>query len=438
MSTAADPTPPAPQTAAGRPHPVALLEGIRVLDFTQALSGPTLTRYLGELGADVVKVEVPPGGDITRRSQAVRDGRSGYFVSVNRGKRSICVDLKTPEGRELVTELVPRVDVLVENFSPGTIDRLGFGWEAMSRVNPRLVMCSISGFGQTGPLSHLPGYDGVAQAYSGVTSMNGELGGPPIVAGAAVGDVLTGVNAVAAVLGALFWRERTGQGQHVAVSLLDAYLQAHDSSLQSYSVTGGEVVQTRSGRFHPMACPYGIFATVDGYLFICAAADRHWRDVCAAMGRPDLAESTHPWGVRASREAAKDEVNAFVETWLLGLPSRQAAFELLERHRVPVGPVHSIDEVATSDALRASGSIRTASDPVLGAIDVAGFPLRFSGAAVAVNDSAEAPFLGEHNHEVLVGLLGIGEERYDELVAGGVVSAEAVLPRPSRQRPLLG
>jgi len=417
--------------------PSGLLDGIRVIDFTQALSGPTLTRYLAELGADVVKVEVPPTGDITRLSQTVRDGRSGYYLSVNRAKRSLCVDIKDPRGREVVLDLLDDADVLAENFRPGTIARLGFGWDVVHARNPRLVMCSISAFGQDGPLAHHGGYDGVAQAYAGITSMNGEAGGAPIVAGAAMGDVLTGVNAVAGVLGALYQRERTGRGQWVSVSLLEAYMQAHDSSIQSYSMTDGAVVQTRSGRFHPMACPYGIFTARDGYLFICAAADRHWRDLCDAMARPDLATG-HAWSVRATREAEKVAVNAFLDGWLSSLPSRDDAVALLQRHGVPVGPVHSIDEVVGHPDLRAIGAVRTASDPVIGTLDVPGSPLRFSDPdALPGHDPAgepEAAFLGEHNREVAVDRAGLHPDRYAELVADGVLIAEPVAPRPSRQR----
>jgi crotonobetainyl-CoA:carnitine CoA-transferase CaiB-like acyl-CoA transferase len=405
-------------TPAARP----LLEGIRVADLTQALSGPTLTRYLVELGADVVKVEIPTHGDITRGSPTVRDGRSGYFVSVNRGKRSLCVDLKDARGLQVVADLVDAADVMVENFSPGTIGRLGLGWDVVSARNPRLVMCSISGFGQDGPRAHLPGYDGVAQAYAGITSLNGDAGGHPIVAGAAVGDVMTGVNGVAAVLGALYGRERTGRGQHVAVSLVDAYLQAHDASLQSWSVSGGAIVQTRNGRFHPLACAYGIFAARDGFLFICAAADRHWRDLCDAMGRPEWAAPDHPWGNRQLREAAREEVNPLVEAWIGSLPSRDDALARLQRHRVPVGPVQTIDEVANDPAFRATGSVKVTTDPVLGEVVVPGFPLHFSDAPVG--GDAVAPFLGEHNREVVVGLAGRDLSEYEALVAAGVLHAE--------------
>jgi len=411
-----------------------LLEGIRVLDFTQVLSGPTLTRYLSELGAEIIKVE-PPRGDTTRATATVKNGRSGFFVSVNRGKRSLGVDLKSPEGRDLVLSLVPKCDIVVENFSPGAIERLGFGWDTLHALHPGLVMCSISGFGQRGPMARLPGYDGVAQAYTGITSLLGEKDGPPIVSGAAVGDVLTGVNGVAAVLGALFFRERTGEGQRVEVSVLDAYMQAHDAALQTYSLSGGESIQTRSGQFHPLACPYGVFKTVDGYVFIAAAADRHWLDLCAAMDRDDLAELGHRWADRPTREADRDLVNQVVEDWLMSQPSRDEAVTVLQQHRVPAGPVLAIDEVVHHGDMREMGAIVTADDPVTGPIDVPGFPLQYS--AVEVGSDSEAPFLGEHNHEILIEVLGLDEQRYQALTDSGVLRAEPVTTRPSRQRPLI-
>lgn len=411
-----------------------LLDGLRVLDFTQVVSGPTVTRYLAELGAEVIKIEAPPRGDLGRATATVKDGRSGFFVSVNRGKRSLCIDLKNAEGLAIVQDLVPTADILVENFSPGAIARLGLGWDVLHELNPRLVMCSISGFGQEGPLSHLPGYDGAAQAYAGITSMVGDIGGPPLAGGAAVGDVMTGVNGVAAILGALYWRERHGEGQQVVVSVLDAYMQAHDTSLQSYSLTDGEFVQTRNGRFHLIATPYGIFEAADGYIFITAAGDGHWTDLRVAMADPDIGDD-HRWNDRSTRQAEKEQVNARIEGWLATFASRDAAVAHLQKFRVPAAPVLSIDEVVQHEALRASGSVTTATDPVFGTLDVPGFPLHFSAADVGTD--AEAPFLGEHNREVLVDILGSDPDRYDALVADGVLRAEPIAPRSSRQRPII-
>ncbi len=411
-----------------------ILSGLRVLDFTQVLSGPTLTRYLVEMGAEVIKVEAPPGGDITRSSATVRDGRSGYYLTVNRGKHSLCIDLKDPRGRAAVLDLVPHVDIVVENFRPGAFDRLGLGYEELRARNPSVILCSISGFGQTGPMAHLAGYDAVAQAYAGVTSLSGERDRPPVLNGAAVGDVLTGVNGLAAVLAALYWRERTGEGQRVEVSLLGSYMQAHDTSIQSWSMSDGAVVQTRSGRFHQMACPYGIFTAVDGFVMICAASDRHWADLCKALDRPDLADPGHRWGRRRTREDDKVAVNVFLDAWALEQPSRDDAVARLQEFRVPAAPVLSIDEVATHKLLRDAGVVTKATDPVIGELDVPAFPLTFSATSEDAGD-AEAAFLGEHNRIVLVDLAGMSEDTFAALVSDKVLVSEDVRNRPSRRGP---
>ncbi|MFT7598389.1 MAG: CoA:oxalate CoA-transferase [Acidimicrobiales bacterium] len=399
----------------------SILGHIRVLDFTQVLSGPTATRYLAELGAQVIKVEAPPAGDITRSSVTRRNGRSGYFVTVNRGKQSVCVDLKADEGRDLIQSLVPTVDVVIENFSPGTMGRLGLGWETLAALNPGLIMCSISGFGHHGPLAHLPGYDGAAQAYAGLTSLNGERGGDPVAFGAPVGDVLTGMNGVAGILAALLWRERTGEGQLIETSVLESYLQSHDTAIQSHSVSGGEIKQTRNGRFHPLVCPYGIFEAADGHVFIAAAADRHWVDLCDAMGQPEMATPEHQWHQRVARESDRDEINELIDRWLLGLASRDDAVSLLQQHRVPCGPVLSIDEVVNHPELREAGFIRDVADPALGSITVPGFPLRFS--AMPQSCDAVAPDLGQHNEQILLDAAG-GPDRFAELLAAGVIYRE--------------
>lgn len=398
-----------------------ILDGTRVLDFTQVLSGPTATRYLAELGAEVIKVEMPPIGDITRSSVTRRDGRSGYFVTVNRGKQSVCVDLKDGRAVELIRRLAGTVDVVVENFSPGTMDKLGLGWAELSSGRIDLIMCSISGFGPEGPLSKLPGYDGAAQAYAGLTALNGERGGDPVAFGAPVGDVLTGVNAAVGILAALLHRDRTGHGQRVETSVLESYLQAHDTALQSYSVSGGDIVQTRNGRFHPLVCPYGIFKAADGFVFIAAAADRHWVDLCTAMGRPELHHAEHSWHERPGREADRDEINQLIDDWLCSLPNRDQAVLLLQQHRVPCGPVLDIAEVANHPQLREAGVITEVPDPILGSIHVPSFPLRFSDSDAGLDHVA--PLLGQDNHTVLAGLT----DAFDELVTDGVIASNPKL-----------
>lgn len=408
----------------------ANLDGIRVLDFTQVLSGPTATRYLAEMGAMVIKVEAPPGGDITRSSPRIRDGRSGYFVNANRGKRSICVNLKDPRGTDLMLSMLPTIDVVIQNFSPGAIDRLGLGWNELSAIKPDLIMCSISGFGHTGPLSHLPGYDGAAAAYSGMLAINGELDRPPALPGAPMGDVLTGTAAAAGILSALFHRERTGEGQHIQTSILDSYLSAHDTAFQTLALTDGDIVQGRAGSQHPVISGYGVFPVADGDVFIGAGADRHWHDLCDAMGRQDLYDPSHKWSVRTTRDREILEVNALIAAWSVTL-TKHAAIDLLQRHRVPCGPILEVDEVAALPEFHESGHLRTVTDPILGPLTLPSFGLRSSQTDMGFD--TEAPHLGEHNRDVLLDLSG-GADAYAELVDAGVIHDPEPSARPSRQR----
>jgi len=211
-------------------HQEHVLSGYKVLDFTQHIAGPAATRLLVEMGAEVIKVELAPGGEPSRHAPYIK-GRSGYFIQQNRGKKSLCVDVKKPEGLAILKGLLPKMDVLVENFAPGAIARLGLGYETVKSINPKLVMCSISAFGQQGPLAAKPGYDFIGAAYAGILDMNGDPNGSPCFPGMAIGDMSTGVHAVAAIACALLYRERTGKGQHLDISLVDSYFHYHETSV---------------------------------------------------------------------------------------------------------------------------------------------------------------------------------------------------------------
>ena len=209
-----------------------VLDGFKALDFTQFVAGPTVTKLMAEMGAEVIKVEFAPDGDRSRGMPYLKNQRSGYFVQQNRGKLSLCVDVKNPAGRKIIRDLIPKVDVLVENFAPGVIARMGFDYENVKELNPKIIMCSVSTFGQTGPLANDPGYDFIGQAYAGVTSLSGEEGGPHYPPMLAIGDVSTGVHALAAIACALLHRDRSGEGQYLDISLLDSYFHYHDLGLQ--------------------------------------------------------------------------------------------------------------------------------------------------------------------------------------------------------------
>ena len=264
-----------------------VLSGLRVLDFTRALAGPTCTRMLAEMGAEVIKVESAPGGDMVRRMSKIRNERSLYYVQQNLGKKSLCLDLRDPRGMAIVAALVPKMDVVVENFKPGTIAEMGLGYERLRQMRSDIILCSISALGQSGPLASLPGYDFIAQAYSGVTSMIGEAGGTPYIPLVGMGDVSTGVHGALAVLAALRYRDRTGKGQHLDVGLLDAYYHCHEVSIHQYSGSNGEMKPSRQGPHLNYVCPAGVFKANGGWVVIMSFL-HHWKDLCIAMNRPDL------------------------------------------------------------------------------------------------------------------------------------------------------
>jgi crotonobetainyl-CoA:carnitine CoA-transferase CaiB-like acyl-CoA transferase len=400
-----------------------ILEGIAVLDFSQVLAGPGLTRAMAEMGAEVIKIE-GPGGEISRHLPHIRDGQSGYFLQQNRGKQSVSVDLKTEAGRKLVQNLAARVDVLVESFTPGVIGRLGLGYDVLRETNPRLVMCSISAFGQEGPLATTPGYDNIAQAYSGVTSMAGEPDGAPSYVGVAIGDVLTGANALAGVLAALLHRERTGEGQLIDVALIDSYFSAHEMNVQTYSGSGGTIEPTRSGRHHRSLFPYGVFKAKDEYVFIAAAGEHQWPYVCQAVGRPELAADPR-LADHAGRIENFDEVLAVIEDWLDGFDSAAEGVAALSAARVPVAPVLSVAEAIAHPHMRQRGTVRTVHDRLWGDVDLPGPSLHFS--AFPDDLELEAPFLGEHNEDVLTRHLGLTAEDVRALERDGVLFEDAQL-----------
>ncbi len=399
-------------------QPKHVLEGYKVLDFSQIVAGPTCTLMMAEMGAEVIKVELAPAGDGARLGPVVRDGRSGYFVQHNRGKKDVCLDAKTPEGLSILKGLVKKVDVLVENYAPGVIGRLGLGYDVVSELNPRLVMCSISAFGQTGPLAHEPGFDWVGAAYSGITSMGGEKGGSPIFPMVAMGDVSTGAHAMGAVCAALLYRERTGRGQHLDLSLLDTYAHYHEASFQMYSLSKGAISPTRSGAHSWYASPAGVFKGRQRYFILIAPLEQHWSKLCEAMGRPDMARDPR----FTDNETRMKNLEALVDTiegWIRSQPSDDAALETLKAHHVPVAPILSVPEALQHPHLRQRGTVRTVHDRLLGDLEVPGFALRFSDFPAPLE--LQAPLLGEHNAEILTEWLGYSPDQIQELERRGIL-----------------
>ncbi len=394
-----------------------VLTGLRVLDFTRALAGPTCTRMLAEMGAEVIKVESAPGGDMSRRISKIRNERSLYYVQQNLGKKSLCVNLRDPRAMAIIASLVPKVDVVVENFKPGTLAGMGLGYERLREMRPDIILCSISALGQQGPLAGLPGYDFIAQAYSGITSMIGDAGGTPYIPLAGMGDVGTGVHGALAVLAALRYRDRTGKGQQIDVGLVDAYYHCHEVSIHQYSGSYGKIKPSRGGPHLNYVCPAGVFKANGGWVVIMAFL-HHWKDLCAAMNRPDLVNDER-MGTDAGRLANLPELIKLIEDWLQTFPDRDSAVTAMQKKNVPSAPVLSIEETVHHPHLRERGTVRTIEDRIAGKFDIPGMPLRFS--EFPDDLPLEAATLGQHNEEILREVLRRSAKEIEELRAAKVL-----------------
>jgi crotonobetainyl-CoA:carnitine CoA-transferase CaiB-like acyl-CoA transferase len=396
------------------------LEGVRVLDFTQYLAGPSCTRLLAEMGAEVIKVEMPPYGDPTRGGVPRKNRRAGGFVQQNRGKKSICVDLRRPEGLQLVKDLVPHVDVLVENYSHGVMTRRGMDYEALSAINPRLIMASVSGFGQTGPLRHKTSFDFIAQAYAGIMHMTGEPEGPPTFVGLGMGDTNAGFHAFAALGYALYRRDRTGKGSHIDISMVDALFHMQETAVHAASMTDGEFVPMRQGRHYQPLSPAGVFKAPEGWIVILCTQgqiDYLW----AAIGRPELANDPR-FANNQGRLDNRDDLTALIEDWMATFATDAEVMAALEAHRVPCGPVLSPADAIDHPYFIERRMVREVHDPLAGSFVIPGFPIKFSDAPPEPDLPTAA--LGQHNHEVLSELLGYDEGAVRALEDEGILASK--------------
>jgi crotonobetainyl-CoA:carnitine CoA-transferase CaiB-like acyl-CoA transferase len=401
-----------------------VLDGYKVLDFTHALAGPTATRMMAEMGAEIIKVEIPPVGDMTHSFPLMRNQRSGFYIQQNRGKKSLFIDVKTAKGLALIKKLITKVDVMVENFAPGAIGRMGLDYETVSAINPGLVMCSISAFGQSGPLASRPGYDFIAQAFAGVTHVIGEPDRPPALPGLGIGDVMTGVHGLGAIACALLYKEKTGRGQHLDISLLDSYYHCHDLNVMLYSATGGKVQPKRTGSQLGAGCPLGIFngKNPEEYVAIACPTNRQWRQLCTAMDREDLAR--HPeYASNNSRIDKSEEIIALINAWIASHDNTQEALDKLDEHRVPFAPVLDIGQTVNHPHHRQRGTVRTIKDDEYGDFDVPGFPLRFSEFPEQLD--LRASHRGDHNGEILADYLGMNTDEIKALEEEGILVTEA-------------
>ncbi len=395
------------------------LDGIRVLDFTQYLAGPTVGRLMAELGAEIIKIEIAPGGDPSRGLPIADDGRSGYFIQQNRGKKSLAMDLKKPAADAILRELIKNVDVVVENFGPGVMEKKGLAWPDVHALNPKVIMASLSAYGRESPLSHKTGYDWVAQAFSGIMHMTGEREGPPMPVGIGIADIGSGVHAFSAIGYALFHRSRTGEGQWLDISMVDAMFHMHDVSLQGYTLTKGEFRPHRQGNHHELIAPFGVFRGPSGYICILSLQPQ-WKNVCKAIGRPEL-EHDPRYADGPSRGRHQADLIAIIEDWMTAFPDNDAVLSHLEHYRVPAAPVMDPAEAITHPYFRERGMVREITDPVMGDLVIPGFPLRFSAQPERLD--LVAPTLGQHNAEVLGGVLGYDTETIAGLEHDGVLVA---------------
>ncbi len=393
------------------------LAGIRVLDFTQYLAGPSCTRLMAELGAEVIKVEQPPFGDPMRAQAPRKNRRSGSFVQQNRGKRDLCVDLRHEAGIDIIRKLTPSVDVVVENFTPGVMARRGIDFDALTAIKPDLIMASVSGFGQTGPLSDRSSFDFIAQAYSGVMHVTGDPDGPPMFVGAGLGDTMAGVHAFAAIGHALFRRERTGHGTHIDISMVDSLFHIHENSVQASSITDGEYVPMREGRHYSPVAPAGSFKGPDGWIVLLCGVnqiDNLW----PALGQPELADDPR-FATNETRIEHRDELTDVIEAWMATFDSDDAVLNHLAEHRVPCGPVLSPADAIDHAYFVERGMVRQVDDPLIGQFTIPGFPFAFSGERP--NIDAVAPNLGQDNTELLAEL-GFDADSITQLSDDGVIA----------------
>lgn len=391
------------------------LHGVRVLDFTRVLAGPAAALALADMGAEVIKIEPPGTGDETRTFPPIKGGESHYYLSVNRGKKSIVVDLKAPEGVALVKDLAAKCDVVLENYRPGVMDRLGLGYEALSAVNPRLIYCAISGYGQTGPLKDKPSFDIVLQAMSGALSMNGDPDGLPTKLGIPLGDLVGGINGPIAVLSALYERERTGQGRFIDVSLMDGLIGLLGYIAQLAFFTGQD--PARQGSQHPNLVPYGIFpARDDGSIVVACLTPGFWGRICSAIGRDELTRDPR-YDTLEKRRDARDEVNAIVAEFT----RRHTVDELVAvftAHEVPHAPILGVTEALSQPQARHRGMVVEVEHQALGTIPIVNRPVTFAGQPLP----EAPPVLGQHTDAVLSDILDLDAEAIARLRASGAIA----------------
>jgi len=391
------------------------LAGVRVLDLTRVLAGPFCSMLLGDMGAEVIKIEEPGKGDDTRSWPPFTGGEATYFMAVNRNKRSVTLNLKAPEGQGILRALVRKSDVLLENFRPGTMERLGLGCGALTRLNPRLVYCSISGFGESGPEAARAGYDLIVQAESGVMDLTGFADGPPVKVGNSIADLVAGMSAAHGVTLALLARTRTRRGQKVEIAMLDVMASLLTYQAGIYFGTGQR--PARRGNAHPSIVPYEVFRAADAFLVLGVANSSLWAKCCGALERPGLARDPR-YDTEAKRVQHRDTLIPLLNE-ILGAKTAAEWVTRFEAAGVPVGRIRSVAEVCESEHLKARGMIVTLPHPTATQVTVMGVPIRLQATPGKV--ASAPPVLGQHTDRVLKSIVGLKAAEIARLRRGGVI-----------------
>ena len=391
------------------------LTGIRVLDLTRVLAGPYATMVLGDLGAEVIKLEQPGTGDESRNFGPFKNGFSLYFMSVNRGKQSLTLDLKAPQGKEIFLELVKQSDVLVENFRPGAMKKLGLDYETLKQSQPSLIYAACSGFGQTGPYAERGAYDMIIQGMGGIISITGEPMRPPVRVGTSISDITAALFTAIGILSALRHRDRTGEGQLVDVAMLDSMVAILENAIVRHFATG-EIPQPL-GSQHPAITPFEAFESADAYIIIAIGNDSLWEKFCQHVERLDLV-SDDRFATNASRTTNHDQLHPILAE-IMRRRTTDQWIEGLDALGVPCGPINTIDKVVNHPQVLAREMIAKVSHDITGSVEVPGVPIKLSKTPGQV--TTPAPALGEHTAKILTGLLGKSPETVDKLEQEGVV-----------------
>ena len=392
------------------------LSGIKVLDVSRILAGPWCTAYLADMGAEVIKIEKPKTGDDSHIFGPFVNGVSSYFMLFNRGKKGITLDIKSPQGLEIFKRMVKECDVVVENFRCGVADKLGIGYEALKQINPRLVYASISGFGQYGPSKDLPAYDPIVQGISGLMSINGHPTDPPTKVGCSIADVSAGTNAALGILLALYARERTGQGQHVDVSLLDSVFCLMESNIVRYTMGGGKILPTRLGSRHPISAPMDTFKAEDGYLYIAVANDALFKKLSQLMDLPDLPNDPR-FSSDHLRASHADDLQEIIESWLAD-HTVDGAVKMLGEAGIPACRINTVAEACHNPQIKEREMLVEIDHPQAGCVQIIGNPIKLSETPAVIKDPS--PTLGQHNYEVLQSF-GYSTEEINQFIKAGVM-----------------